>query len=201
MLSSHTNHNEYTNNKSKKDNKQNNNTNDAETPRSAANNSNNSNTGTSYLQTQAVPGTYGRLIWHIMCFKCNKKGHYTDNCPEDNPRNEQQHVQANDPEAYNNEGATVVGDGNVQHLQVFENDNTEGNSNIVHFSWTQEMHPKNQDYKDTDILLDTGSTFSVFKNHQMVLNIHDSDHVLKAYTNGGRQDPCLVADLPGFFTL
>ena len=52
-----------------------------------------------------------------------------------------------------------------------------------------------------DILLDTGSTFSVFKNHQMVLNIQDSKRTLKAYTNGGRQDPNRGAELPGFFTV
>ena len=60
---------------------------------------------------------------------------------------------------------------------------------------------KRQSYKDTDILLDTGSTFSVFKNQEMVLNIRSSYHVLKAYTNGGRQDSKQVADLPGFFTV
>ena len=54
---------------------------------------------------------------------------------------------------------------------------------------------------NTDILLDTGSTFSVFKNPEMVLNIRDSPHKLKAYTNGGRHDSVQIMDLPGFFTV
>ena len=49
--------------------------------------------------------------------------------------------------------------------------------------------------------MDTGSTFSVFKNPDMVLNIRDSKRTLKAHTNGGRQDSSRVADLPGFFTV
>ena len=76
-----------------------------------------------------------------------------------------------------------------------------GEDDIVHFSWTQAISHTVNKYLDTDILLDTGSTFSVFKNHQMVLNIRESRRTLKAYTNGGRQDSNRVADLPGFFTV
>ena len=72
------------------------------------------------------------------------------------------------------------------------------NSEIVHFSWTQLTHVKNSRYQDTDILLDTGSTFSVFKNQDMLLNARKSGRTLKAFTNGGRQDSDQVADLPGF---
>ena len=60
-------------------------------------------------------------------------------------------------------------------------------------------HLNNNRYLDTDILLDTGSTFSVLKNKDMLLNIRDGDRTLKAYTNGGRQDSNKIADLPGFF--
>ena len=35
----------------------------------------------------------------------------------------------------------------------------------------------------------------------MVLNIRDSPHTLKAYTNGGRHDSVKIADVPGFFTV
>ena len=72
---------------------------------------------------------------------------------------------------------------------------------IVHFSWTQVTQAKNSRYQDTDILLDTGSTFSVFKNRDMLLNVRKSGRTLKAFTNGGRQDSDQVADLPGFFTV
>ena len=34
-----------------------------------------------------MKGIDGRTIAHITCFKCNRNGHYSDNCPE-NIRNE-----------------------------------------------------------------------------------------------------------------
>ena len=54
-------------------------------------------------------------------------------------------------------------------------------------------------YEDTDILLDTGSTCSVVKNPKMLLNIGDRGRKLRAYTNGGHQDSNEEGDLPGFF--
>ena len=78
-------------------------------------------------------------------------------------------------------------------------DTSEGSGDIIQFSWTQVNKDNCHKYKDTDILLDTGSTFSVFKNHQMLLNIRNSERTLKAFTNGGRQDSNRVGDLPGFF--
>lgn len=50
-----------------------------------------------------------------------------------------------------------------------------------------------------DILLDTGSTHSVFKNDKMLLNICKRTTTLRAFTNGGVQDSSMVAELPGFF--
>ena len=54
-------------------------------------------------------------------------------------------------------------------------------------------------YSDTDILLDTGSTMSVFKNKKMLLNVRKSKKVLRAYSNGGYQDSQNVGDVPGMF--
>ena len=42
-------------------------------------------------------------------------------------------------------------------------------------------------YSDTDILLDTGSTMSVFKNEKMLLNVRKSKRILRVYSNGGFQ--------------
>ena len=87
---------------------------------------------------------------------------------------------------------------NQQHLQDGHHEDT---SDIIHFSWTQLSEIKEYKYNNTNILLKTGSTLSVFKNPDMLLNIRSSGRTLKAYTNDGRQDSTQVADLPGFFTV
>ena len=61
------------------------------------------------------------------------------------------------------------------------------------------MLGRDDKYEDTDILLDTGSTVSVIKNHKMLINIEDKGRKLRAYTNGGHQDSTKEGDLPGFF--
>ena len=98
----------------------------------------------------------------------------------------------------NNNNNSIIGDveTNEQLMQLEQDDSIE---DIVHFSWTQINNNNDNKYKDTDILIDTGSTFSVLKNPQMILNIKESERKMKAYTNGGRQDFTLVGDLPGFF--
>ena len=189
MLSAHTNHSNNTS-KNKRESKSAGGNNDA----TAIKNNNKDDgqggqTDTSYLQTEIIPGTDGRTIAHITYYNCGKKGHYADNCPaeEQGQNNEEQHVHVTDE--HDNE----LHDGGDQMLQFEDNDD-----DIIHFSWTQVHYANSARYLDTDILLDTGSTFSVFKNKDMLLNIRDGDQTLKAYTNGGRQDSNLVADIPGF---
>ena len=193
MLAAHVNNVNNQSNKATKESRNNSNT-GTETQRSDNTNRN----GISYLQTEAVPGNDGRLVPHITCYNCRRKGHYADNCPGETntSNNNQQHMQTVEGETCEEQSEVDHGEAQVQHLQLAQQD-----SDIVHFSWNMMTNNKGQQYKDTDILLDTGSTFSVFKNPEMVLNIRNSPHTLKAYTNGGRQDSVQVADVPGFFTV
>ena len=84
------------------------------------------------------------------------------------------------------------------------NDEISDESTFIHFQWMQIGLNQHHDtrraaYKNTDILIDTGSTFSIFKNHKMLLNIRRSPKLLKAFTNGGKQVSEFMGDLPGFF--
>ena len=60
-------------------------------------------------------------------------------------------------------------------------------------------HVLPEDYPDTAVLIDSGSTCSVFKNKSMLKNVREHTHMLRAYTNGGHQDSIEVGDLPNFF--
>ena len=54
-------------------------------------------------------------------------------------------------------------------------------------------------YNEGDILLDTGSTVSVFKDSKMLTDIHETKQTMRALTNGGYQDSTKKGILPGFF--
>ena len=94
---------------------------------------------------------------------------------------------------------------NMQEENVREGnkDSSDDDSLVVAFQFMG-MAAKlasNGQYSDTDILLDTGSTMSVFKNKKMLLNVRRSKRVLRAYSNGGYQDSDTVGDFPGMFTV
>ena len=171
-------------------------------------NNDTSDVGMSYLQDGGIPGTDGRFISHITCYRCGRKGHYADNCPEDEVKQGQQHMQSQRCQEISEEqesGETQSHRGD-QHFQVNSDEEMSDDSNFVHFQWAQvglnqlQGNRKNT-YKDTDILIDTGSTFSVFKNPKMLLNIRKSTKPLNAITNGGKQTSEYTGDLPGFFSV
>jgi len=167
-------------------------------------------TGLQYAQDtdEPVPGTDGRIIAHIKCYACNRKGHFADFCPE--TRTGQAHAQqgqeiSNENEE-NEEGVIEATQQMLtsEHL-INEQENDSESSSVmfefqvlyVHTTLSQRHHGEVD--KNTSILIDTGSICSVFNNEKMLVNVRDSDSVLRAYTNGGHQDSTKVADLPGFF--
>ena len=58
---------------------------------------------------------------------------------------------------------------------------------------------RSEKYADTDILIDTGSTCSVFRNNNILINIMRSGTIMRAVTNGGHQDSDHTGLFPGFF--
>ena len=61
------------------------------------------------------------------------------------------------------------------------------------------QHQTNDNNDDTSLLIDTGVSFSVINNEKKVLNIHNSDTIMNAKTNGGRFVITKKADLSNWF--
>ena len=96
----------------------------------------NNNTGVSYLQEEAVQGKDGRVVSHITCYSCGKKGHYSDNCPQGSPQ--QQHVQTTDVVVSGKDRDPINSDPEQedQHLQINDNDEiSDDESVVIHFQW------------------------------------------------------------------
>ena len=146
MLASHVTHSNNNNTKTKRDNRTTS-TSDQDSTRTA-NTSELNRDGVSYLQAEAVPGNDGRLIPHITCFNCGRKGHYADNCPGEvcQPVGNEQHLQSQEEQELEEQSELQHTEDQVQHMQL-----SSENTDIVHFSWSMIAHNKGQQYKDTDI--------------------------------------------------
>ena len=73
-------------------------------------------------QARIIPGSDGRTIAHIKCFKCNKMGHYSDCCP-DAVEGDQMHINAyeiemNDHEDDEDEGEDETTDQQDEETEV-----------------------------------------------------------------------------------
>jgi len=137
----------------------------------------------------AVPGTDGRVSTHVQCWKCDKWGHYADNCPKAANEGEQ-HFQEDE------EFDSAV----EEEQELTENEEDEPRVSFQNFMSREQHMIRNSKRKNMNsILIDTGSNISVFNNKALLRNLRDSEHVQRVYTNGGYQDSTKVGFLPGFF--
>ena len=106
----------------------------------------------SYLQDDGIAGTDRRFISHITCYRCGRKGHYADNCPEEQFKPQQQHhMRTQECQDTNEEDQDQdTNDQNDQHLQVDSNNEaSDHGSMFVHFQWTQIALNQQNDSKRT----------------------------------------------------
>ena len=116
-----------------------------------------------------MAGTDGRLQPNIVCFNCNRRGHYAPQCPFSNV----------DPKLQN-------------HIDGIVED-----SEDITIGFTHTLHSRT--HQKEAVLLDTGSNCSVFNNRNLLTDIKKSNKVLRAYSNGGYQDSHYVGKYRNVF--
>ena len=142
--------------------------------------------GMQYAQdsSSAVPGNNGRVFPNATCTNCGHMGHGSSYCP---------HTTTQEGSQLFMDGAQLANQDSSDDEELF----TTSNILVTYQYFAKHLH--HDRYKDTAILIDTGSTCSVFHNKNMLSNVRKSRNKLHGYTNGGHQDSTLVGDLPGFF--
>jgi hypothetical protein len=123
-----------------------------------------------------VPGNNGKTYAKIRCSHCNKLGHYKDFCPD---LHHKQHI--------------MMGD-----IDLAADSGSDCESICAEFTFAHQFDTQNDGYHSR-ILLDSGSSCSVFCDKTLLTDIRHSDHSITAYTNGGTQESHYSGDFNGFF--
>jgi hypothetical protein len=114
-----------------------------------------------------------RPVSEITCFKCGQKGHYSNNCPDEDDDGSQQNEST---------GTQLL-------LQGIEELATE---NLFQFAQVNGQLPR------TWILLDNQSTVNIFHNKDLLKDVHTTGHCMRVWCNAGWTVMNMIGRLPGF---
>jgi hypothetical protein len=128
------------------------------------------------LPAPVVTGTNGKVYPRITCTICNQLGHYATFCPT--RKNHQQHAMMDD-------------------IELEPDSDSDYDSICAEFTFAQRISGNNE-YKDC-ILIDSGSSCSVFCDKSLLTNIRTSEKQLNVITNGGPQVSTQCGDFYKFF--
>jgi hypothetical protein len=146
---------------------------------------------------------------NAQCYCCGKKGHYANKCPEKGKKPKDQwavkkammHAQSEtEKESENKE----EDDNASQSSRKSNKSNTKiGWSSLI--IRKDSLHNYGKQWasgtKGNSILLENGSTLSLFGNPNMVTDIRESKTTLELATNAGTKMTIQVAEVPGFGTV
>ena len=151
-----------------------------------------------------------------VCYCCGKKGHSSTECPERSTRKYENWAVKKGMQMIQNEvdkdkdGGDSDKDEKPAPILKSSNNNPSATKRVGWSALQLNLHgkqPKQRKETTTNhefeglrdkIILDNGSTMSIFGNPELVTNIRDSNSTLQMATNAGTQETNQIADVPGY---
>ena len=103
-----------------------------------------------FRSSEPIAGRNGKLFQNVEYYKCNRKGHYANQCP-------------------------TAGKDGVQLMMVNGTEVTPAEEEEDKLGFNFMQHQDTSSLPNTSVLIDTSSNVLVFKNKQALRNITQSD--------------------------
>ena len=136
----------------------------------------------------------GRVFEGVTCYLCQEQGHFAKSCPfksaVEKAKEDRKKISAKQ-QYY--KGVEMKSDDDK------DEDSSGDESLNVQWAFSYYSDEVASKYNNKDILLDTGSTVSVFKNNKLITGIKKTSGKLRAFSNGVWQDSQHVGMVPKFF--